>query len=333
MATLAPLIAASSGLAQVELVAPFVGDHSESFESEAPGNYAECLQAPILGGVGTICTPGTFGSSVNSSFTFGCTTTPRTGSLCYGTIDGAVEIRFSEPVSAFGAWFSVSSASGDATVTLYDWSDQVIGNSLQAIIQPDCTWAWNGWRVSNIAIARVTIRGNSFNGGAFFELDDLEVQLTNFVDTGCFGVGSQGTCPCGNSGAEGRGCANSAAGVGAQILANGSPSLTGVGLTFAVDGLPPAELVVLAEGSLSGSSLSALPIGDGLRCVRGELRRVNLGVSDGFGQFSSTGVLGSDRGYAPGDQTHYQLWYRDTGPSPCAAGTNMSNSISILWTP
>ena len=34
-----------------------------------------------------------------------------------------------------------------------------------------------------------------------------------------------------------------------------------------------------------------------------------------------------------GDTKHYQLWYRDTGVSPCNSLFNLTNGYEITWTP
>lgn len=327
------LVIGTPAEAQIHKLNPFVGDFSEGFESQVPGVYGECLAGTILGGCATICTPGTFGSSVGSQFTLSCTVTPNTGALCFASVDGTVEICFQYPISSFGGWFAVSAPADDATVTFFDLNDQVIGSSETAHIRADCVWYWNGWEVENTAIARMTIAGNSFNEGAFVEMDDLQIRRSNLVDTYCGGDLATNACPCGNQGGALRGCANSSSSEGAQLSVSGTSSALKDDLILGATSLPPGELVVFAEALDSGALNTPFQSGDGLRCIRGQMRRIEMGFAGSSGLIQSSQGIAASGQLSPGELRHYQVWYRDNAGSPCSTQTNMTNAISVLWTP
>src|SRR6185295_15802199 len=85
----------------------------------------------------------------------------------------------------------------------------------------------------------------------------------------CFGDGTGGTCPCGNTGATGKGCDNSIATGGAQCSASGTTSPDTIVLT-ATGELPSALTVFLQGDALT----SPVTYGDGLRCFGGSLKRL-----------------------------------------------------------
>jgi len=141
----------------------------------------------------------------------------------------------------------------------------------------------------------------------------------------CGGTG----CPCGNDSVplRGDGCVNST-GRGGLLYASGTTSVVADDLAYHALGLPPGAVSVLFSGS---QSIAALPFGDGLRCVGGQVRRLGMQVADGQGKATWTGV-GALAGFAPGDRGYFQVQYRDT-QGPCGAGFGATNALQVGFLP
>jgi hypothetical protein len=163
-------------------------------------------------------------------------------------------------------------------------------------------------------------------------------------------------CPCANPPTtSGAGCNGLSPGAvptgGALMSSSGTASLAGTNpgvdtLRISVTGLPTAatESCFLIQGPI----LNATPLtfGQGLRCVSGLLKRLQLhGNSPGTstwpapGDFAPTiqarsAMLGDP--LSPGSVRHYFIQYRGTNiPPPCVFPTNFncSQAQTITWTP
>lgn len=149
----------------------------------------------------------------------------------------------------------------------------------------------------------------------------------------CFGDGTGAACPCGNHGAGGHGCANSEESAGGLLAAAGTTSPDSAALD-AIN-LRSATLTVFFKGD--ASLPSAVPFGDGLRCVGGALRRFGAQTSvNGTATFPGSigGTLSAAGGNTPGsgEVAYYQAFYRDGLPGYCTAGrTNASNGVQVVW--
>lgn len=166
-------------------------------------------------------------------------------------------------------------------------------------------------------------------------------------------------CPCGNETSPGisGGCLNSS-GVGAQIDAFGSPSVTmpptaGVSLTVSMTGGPSAAFVVLLSGSSVAPTNPGNPcfgsfygsqamLYDGLRCAALELRRAGARTTDPAGVIGSTnpawgqgptGAMELTAGFAPGQSRYFQAVFRDDPLAVCMRGLNTSQAIGITFSP
>lgn len=144
----------------------------------------------------------------------------------------------------------------------------------------------------------------------------------------CFGDGSGPACPCANTGATGHGCANSAGG-GTRMFKVGSTSVLADDLEFYSVGAPPSEFGLY----FLGLNQTASPFGDGLRCV-GQIRlRYAVQQSSPAGVFHQPNVISLASFLAPvGSTRHFQNWHRDIA-GPCGSGVNMSNGLSVTFTP
>src|SRR6185503_13771423 len=67
----------------------------------------------------------------------------------------------------------------------------------------------------------------------------------------CAGDGSGAACPCGNNGAPGQGCENSAGTHGARLVASGTSSPDAAFLT--TTGMLPSAVCIVVQGSSSGA--------------------------------------------------------------------------------
>ncbi len=176
--------------------------------------------------------------------------------------------------------------------------------------------------------------GTPYAGAAYvFDLD-----LSPAVPF-CFGDGQGTPCPCGNdndgSVASGQaGCANGSSPGGAALDAAGSSSLLAADLVMTAVGLPTGEPGLFFQGDNAVNGGSGNVFGDGLRCAGGAVVRLGVRFADGSGQVGSTGIdIGVTGGVAPGDTRRYQYWYRDPAGSPCGSQFNLTNGLTLTWTP
>lgn len=150
----------------------------------------------------------------------------------------------------------------------------------------------------------------------------------------CAGDGSGVACPCGNTGATGRGCANSSFAAGAQLSSTGTPSIALDTVVLTATDIPGPALFFQSDGL----SASALAFGDGLLCATTGI--VRLGVV-----FPTAGVAAYPGGTTPnpvhvagapvvaGSTKHYQGWYRDAAAFCTTDTFNMTNGVSWTWQP
>ena len=147
---------------------------------------------------------------------------------------------------------------------------------------------------------------------------------------GCFLRDGSGTaCPCGNAGGIGEGCANDT-GSGAVLSGSGSASITADDLVLSTTNLTPGPGLFF-QGNNAVNSGNGNPFGDGLRCVGGQVVRLEVQFSSA-GSSATTISIPTKGGVSAGDSKRYQLWYRDSGGSPCNSGFNLTNGYEITWT-
>jgi len=168
----------------------------------------------------------------------------------------------------------------------------------------------------------------------FFIFDIWQIGIDNTritTDLGtayCFGDGSGTACPCGNSSAAPRGCANST-GLGADLVASGSTSLSAADLAFTATSLPATTTGLLFTGTTQVSGGSGLPFVDGLRCAGGIVRR--MGASTAVGGVAQWGPS-LPLGFSTPETRYFQVWYRNN-VGPCGSGSNSSSARGIVFTP
>ncbi len=171
-------LAASSCLAQVTPVGPFVGDAQEGFEA-LPSGFV--CQYTLFGGGGDMTEiAGGCGLHNTSGWGFGCSIFPHGGGRLFGSAGAAVQIKFNPPICAIGGWWGTNVppefSTGDGKIAFYD----INGNHIHSdaiVSPPNCTWTWNGWE-STTPIGRVEIYGGNVFGGGFQMIDDMEITVT-----------------------------------------------------------------------------------------------------------------------------------------------------------
>lgn len=156
----------------------------------------------------------------------------------------------------------------------------------------------------------------------------------------CAGDGSASgaACPCGNASASGamQGCRNST-GVGATLRALGTSSVAADDFALTAAQMPANANGLVFMGT---SAVSALPFGDGLRCVGLPLYRFAVRKANSVGTFAYgpgqiewiESHLAGGAWITPGATRRFQAWYRDP-LGPCGGGFNLTNSVSITFIP
>ncbi|MBI5363513.1 MAG: hypothetical protein HZA53_10075 [Planctomycetes bacterium] len=141
-------------------------------------------------------------------------------------------------------------------------------------------------------------------------------------------------CPCGNFGAQGRGCAWHAGPSGAALVAQGriAPSDE---LVLVAAGMPlsaPSTIFLKGDQLLVGGAV----FGDGVRCVGGGLIRLgtktNVGGSARYPESGNTAI--SVRGATPvgsGLTGWYQTYYRNAASYCTSATFNVTNGVRVIW--
>ena len=131
---------------------------------------------------------------------------------------------------------------------------------------------------------------------------------------------------CGNVDND-SGCANST-GVGANITAYGTTSIANDDVVLTVENARPGQ----TGAFISGTASTQIVFRDGNLCVAGQTQRMEFGQTDAGGTISSTVSIVTEAALLGPDTRYFQFWYRDPGGSPCATGSNLSNSVRVDFT-
>jgi len=140
--------------------------------------------------------------------------------------------------------------------------------------------------------------------------------------------------PCGNAFFPG-GCLNSV-GTGAVMSGSGSTSVALDNLVLTTSGMVPSTFCLTF---MSPTPLAPpLPLGNGLLCVGPSIWRLAL-YPTGSGTASfGPGIVALTSGFPPAGQItalstwNFQTWYRDPF-GPCGQHSNLSNALSVTFTP
>jgi hypothetical protein len=179
----------------------------------------------------------------------------------------------------------------------------------------------------------VSFGSGSSGGTGTVHVNSVELRvLTNSGTAYCFGDGSGTTCPCGNPGAAGEGCANSS-GAGGLLSSSGTNSVSVDDLLFEGSQLLPGQPALLFGGLNQVNSGAGILFGDGLRCAGGNIVRLGVRVPNASGQATWGPGLAASAAYVSGDTRNFQGWYRDPAGSPCGTAFNLTNGISVTFQP
>lgn len=149
----------------------------------------------------------------------------------------------------------------------------------------------------------------------------------------CFGDGSGTACPCGNTSANGSGCANST-GMGARLVGTGEPLVSADTLLLTASDLPGPGLFF--QGTAQQASGAGSALGDGLLCAGGSITRMGVvfptGNSASYpGGLTPTPIHIAGAPIAAGDVRHYQCWYRDSASFCTSETNNLTPGLTITW--
>jgi len=152
----------------------------------------------------------------------------------------------------------------------------------------------------------------------------------------CFGNSVVVTCPCGNSGAAGNGCASSINPAGANLIATGSGSVSSDSVVLTGSGMPNGSALYF-QGTAQVAGGFGAPFGDGLRCAGGSVLRLGTKTNaGGTSQYPELGDLSvSVKGAVPpaGGTRIYQTWYRNAAAFCTVSTFNLTNGVEITWQP
>jgi hypothetical protein len=157
------------------------------------------------------------------------------------------------------------------------------------------------------------------------------------------GVGGVIACPCANPpSGPGRGCNNSAATGGANLLASGVAYLSLDSLVFTTNGEKPTATSIVLQGT--SSPPGGMVYGQGVRCVGGTLKRLFVKAAVGGSiiapNFGSGDPTVSARSAAkgdviqPGQSRWYLVYYRDPivlGGCPASSTFNATQTGRVDW--
>jgi hypothetical protein len=152
--------------------------------------------------------------------------------------------------------------------------------------------------------------------------------------TTCAGDGSAVPCPCGNNSVlgAGEGCLSSFD-RGGRLRGLGRRSVSNDQFVLQADQIANGPALFF-QGT---ETIAPFVFGDGLRCVGGIKRRLGVQQAvNGVASFPSAGTPSVSQAGAmtpSGGVRSYQVWYRNTATFCAPSGFNITNGISVTWTP
>ncbi|MCY2959428.1 MAG: hypothetical protein NTY35_04620 [Planctomycetota bacterium] len=208
------------------------------------------------------------------------------------------------------------------TMQSLDISGLADGNPAVTIrfeLQSDGGLQYGGWQIDHLRLGRVAAAPPCNPGVSF-----------------CAGDGSATACPCANASpaGSGRGCLNSL-GTGGLLVASGTASLASDSVVLSGTSMPNSSALYF-QGTAQQSAGLGVAFGDGLRCAAGSV--IRLGTKFNAGGASQYPVVGdppvSVRGLVVGAGTRtYQGWYRNAAAFCTVSTFNLTNGVSVTWTP
>jgi hypothetical protein len=182
-----------------------------------------------------------------------------------------------------------------------------------------------------VIVGNGTAPGGAFQGWrAYLEPDPIQAF--------CFGNGEFMACPCVTPSAvsEHAGCKNSTS-FGGALVGAGAASISADAVVLSGTHMNPSSSVVYLQGNANVGGGFGVWFGDGLRCVTSSVVRLTYATNSGAGSsaYPSAGdpSLSVKGGVvAPGTKL-YQAWYRDAAAYCTASTFNLTNAVSVTWSP
>ena len=242
---------------------------------------------------------------------------------------GPTTIDFANAVQSASIWGAGGNGPG-ATIQM-----EAFQGLVSVALDTQSVGGGNQWVQLSVANAggfdRLVVR--EISGKSAWMLDDLEFGGTSAFVAYCFGDGTGTLCPCGNTGATGRGCDNGTGSGGALLGAVGSNSVSAADLVLQGVGMQAGQPGLYFQGNNATNAGLGFANGDGLRCAGGNLKRIQVRLADVNGSSSTTVNVAAQGLVLAGDTRRYQLWYRSPATSPCGTTFNLSNGIETTWAP
>jgi len=184
------------------------------------------------------------------------------------------------------------------------------------------------------ANGRIAFTGWSGNIATSWQYDWFSVELGDQSQPFCFGDGTATACPCGNASAAGAqaGCLNSSS-IGAQLSDAGDASIANDTLALTATDVTGPAFFVQGSAQVAGGVV----FGDGFLCLGGTITRLGIVFPAGTTSVYPGGLnpnpihLGGST--AAGDTRHYQAWYRDAAVFCSAATFNLTQGLTVTWSP
>jgi hypothetical protein len=179
-------VACGGAAGQVSTIGPFVGPHTEGFESQpaSTNTMYSCLPGRIFNNTASICEPTHSSLTLPTSWSMFCAAVPHQGSRYAVGQEGWIEINFDSPATAFGGYFATIGGIDGGEVAFANASGTVGAVSFNT---NQCQWTWQGWS-SSTPFTRVRIYGLGIIGsGGYIHVDDLQYQGSQPCYANCDG--------------------------------------------------------------------------------------------------------------------------------------------------
>ena len=261
------------------------------------------------------------------------------GAMLIGNGNGTVQPPILVTSSSFLIATDLGDLDGDGDL---DWVLSSFGGQEWLVFRQDAGPTFN-------ILTSFTTAANPACAGIFDIDDDRDLDLILFTETSdeirpqrngplthvtyCYGTNA--ACPCANGGQPHAGCEHSFATGGGRLVSQGIARVVADTLALNAGGLPPTASTLFFQGTSQANAV----FGDGLRCAAGTVLRLGTKTAAaGFASYGSGNVGDvpiSVRGVitGAGGTRHYQGWYRNSAAFCSASTFNLTNGVTVAWTP
>lgn len=258
-----------------------------------------------------------------------------------------VDLQNLQPSPIAHIWTFSGLANGDYRLFTYAYAPEYLGfmtfvsvpGSINTLQEVGGYWS-GGPHVLGVTYARhqITVSGGTLDvfvqaASGWGSINGFQLVHSASPVAYCFGDGTSTPCPCGNSGAPGRGCRNSVVAVGGQLEWLGWASISADTCRLSGQGMPN-ESALYFQGTQQQSGGFGSAFGDGLRCAGGTLVRLAVRMNSGGASmypYSGDPSISVRGGCSPGDVRTYQILYRNAAAYCTPATFNLTNAVQIQW--